>query len=51
MGSNLAPVRSMAFGRMAAIGALQPMADDVPYGRRCPFCDIRRITEIDQLNR
>ena len=33
---------------MAAYGALQPMADDVPYGRRCPKAAIQNIREISE---
>jgi hypothetical protein len=31
-----------ADARMAAIGALQPVADDAAYGRRCPIRDIQQ---------
>jgi len=41
MGSNLAPVRSMAFGRMAAIGATSPLARLSAKDRNPPTAVVR----------
>jgi hypothetical protein len=38
---DLSSDRSFVVARTAVIGALQPVADDAAYGRRCPEAAVR----------
>jgi len=46
VGLGVDPASSIAAASMTGFGALQPVADDAAYGRRCPFPAVRYATRI-----